>query len=169
MALFGGQRDVSFLRKINRELMGDIITQQASFYKVNIKETKTNIYGESSEKKAYIGPVLLNCLISREGQEFTENGSIIDFEWGVEFRFYRDDLVEANLIPEIGDIILFQERYYEVDKTNSNQYFVGKNPDYPNSLNPLNPGLEKFGQSVSIVCVTHYVDSNKLGIENSRL
>ena len=28
MALFGGARDISLFRKLNRELLGDIITQQ---------------------------------------------------------------------------------------------------------------------------------------------
>jgi hypothetical protein len=26
---------------------------------------------------------------------------------------------------------MYNEGYYEVDNTNANQYFVGKNPDYP--------------------------------------
>ena len=40
MALFGAERDISLFRHINRELMGDIITQQCSFYKFKIEETK---------------------------------------------------------------------------------------------------------------------------------
>ena len=56
MALFGGARDVSLIRKINRELMGDIITQQCSFYKYRLEETNINIYGEAAGEKYYDGP-----------------------------------------------------------------------------------------------------------------
>jgi len=64
MALFGSARDVSFIRKMNRELMGDIITQQCAFYKYKLKETPTNIYGEASTGRTFDGPVLLNALIT---------------------------------------------------------------------------------------------------------
>ena len=61
MAMFGSGRDMSLFRNINRELMGDIITQQCSFYKFKLEETKVNLYGESAEEKYYIGPVLLDA------------------------------------------------------------------------------------------------------------
>lgn len=181
MALFGGSRDISLFRHINRELMGNVITQQCAFYKYKLEETKVNIYGEAAEEKYYMGPVLLNCLIERTPQEFPETDLGADFSWGITFRFLRDDLLDknkdfnidtdlygANLVPEVGDIILYQEGYYEIDNTNSNQYFFGKNPDYPNEVNPLNPGLENFGSSISIICETHYVPADKLGISRER-
>ena len=181
MALFGGQRDISLFRHINRELMGDIITQQCSFYKFKIEETKINLYGEAAEEKYYMGPVLLNCLIERRDQEYPETDLGTDFNWGATFKFLRDDLLDKNkdfnldttlygadLVPEVGDIIMYNEGYYEVDNIISNQYFVGKNPDYPNATNPLNPGLEEFGSSISIICETHYVPADKVGITQER-
>ena len=51
MALYGTQRDISLFRHLNRELMGDIITQQCAFYKYKIEETKINLYGEAAEEK----------------------------------------------------------------------------------------------------------------------
>jgi len=181
MALFGGARDISLFRHLNRELLGDIITQQCSFYKFKIEETQINIYGEAAEEKYYMGPVLLNCLVERRDQEFPETDLGTDFNWGATFKFLRDDLLnkneefnidtdiyEADLVPEVGDIILYQEGYYEVDNIISNQYFVGKNPDYPNEANPLNPGLDQFGSSISIICETHYVPADKVGITQER-
>ena len=186
MALFGSARDISLFRHVNRELMADIITQQCSFYKYKLEETKVNIYGEAAEEKYYMGPVLLNCLIERENQEYPENDLGTYFTWCATFKFLRDDLLNkmedfneffdptnyqygANLVPEVGDIIMYQDGYYEVDNTNANQYFMGKNPDYPNNVNPINPGLEDFGSSISIICETHYVPADKLGITQERL
>jgi len=181
MALFGGARDISLFRHLNRELLGNVITQQCSFYKFKIEETNINIYGEAAEEKYYMGPVLLNCLVERRDQEFPETDLGTDFNWGATFKFLRDDLLNKNeefnidtaiygadLVPEVGDIILYQEGYYEVDNIISNQYFMGKNPDYPNETNPLNPGLEEFGSSISIICETHYVPADKVGITQER-
>lgn len=181
MALYGGQRDISLFRNLNRELLGDIITQQCSFYKFRLDETKVNIYGEASEEKYYTGPILLNCLIDRGDQERPVTDIGIDFKWDITFKFLRDDLLDkakdfnidsiygANLVPEVGDIILYNDSYYEIDSTNANRFFMGKDPNYPNEPNPLNPGLSEFGTNLSIICNTHHVPSDKVGISLERL
>ena len=185
MALFGAQRDISLFRHINRELMGDIITQQCSFYKFKIEETKINLYGEAAEEKYYMGPVLLNCLVERRDQEYPETDLGTDFAWGATFKFLRDDLLAASedfnqnydqgdhnygadLVPEVGDIILYNEGYYEVDNIISNQYFTGKNPDYPNQPGNFNSDLDLFGSSISVICEAHYVPADKVGITQER-
>ena len=169
MALFTTQRDISLFRHLNRELLWDIITQQCVYYKLQLEETKVNIYGEASGAKFYNPPVILNALIAREDQSQPVSDLGVDFNWNIEFRFFRDDLVDANLVPEVGDIIMYNEGYYEVDNTNANQYFSGKNPDYPNEPNPLNPGLDNFGTSVSIICNTHYVPADRVQITRERI
>ncbi len=169
MALFGRQRDINLFTTINRELLGDVITQQCAFYKYKIGSTRVNIYGEAADGRYFEGPVLFNALIARQDQEYSESDLGVDFKWGIEFRFLREDLVDASLVPEVGDVILYQEGYYEVTTTNANQYIVGKNPDYPNDPNPLNPGFEQFGASFSIICNTVYTTGDLLGITRERL
>jgi len=169
MALFGSSRDISLFRYLNRELMSDIITQQCVYYKFKLNETKVNMYGEAAGSKFYYPPVIFNALISRSDQSQPTSDLGVDFKWDLEFRFFRDDLVDANVIPEVGDIIMYNDAYWEVDNTNANQYFVGKDPDYPNNINPLNPGLEDFGTNLSIICKTHYTPSDKVSISRERL
>ena len=79
MALYGGSRDVSLLRSINREVIHDIISQQAAFYKFELEDTRVNIYGEASGGKYYHPPVQLNCLIERGDQRYPENDVNINF------------------------------------------------------------------------------------------
>ena len=169
MALFGGERDISLFRHVNRELLWDIITQQCADYKFKIEETKVNIYGEAAEEKYYMGPVLFNVLIERQDQQFPETDLGTDFSWAIDFKFLRDDLVDAEVVPEVGDIILYEEGYYEVDDVITNQLFVGKDPRYPNKPNPFENDLDKFGYDVSIICKTHSVPSDKVGISRERL
>ena len=169
MALFGTQRDVSLIKKINRELLGDIITQQCVVYKLNISETKVNIYGEASGEKYYEEPVLFNVLIERGDQTYSSGEMGVDYTREVEFRFFRDDLVDAKVVMEPGDIIMYYEEYFEVDNVIDNQLFVGKDPKYPYNTNPLNPGLENFGTNESIICKSHHVPADKVQITRERL
>ena len=168
MALFGSSRDMSLFRKVNRELLGNIISQQVAFYKVNLEKTTSNLYGEAASKRFFSEPTLLNCLITRTDPNFelTELGR--DFNRTNTFAFLRDDLVDANVFPELGDVIYYYGGYYELEQAFDNQLVAGKDPDYNYATNPLNTGLEEFGYSVSISCVGHYVAADKLGITNER-
>jgi len=173
MALFGGSRDISLFRTVNRELMGNIISQEIVYYKCDVQETKVNMYGESSGGRVFNPPVLINALVERQDQTAPIENELVGFQWPISFKFLRDDLVDANLVTEIGDFIMWNNGYWEIDNTNANQLFVGKDPNYPyyddNGNNPLNPGLENFGYNVSIVCTAHYVPADRLNIIKQRL
>jgi hypothetical protein len=169
MALFGSSRDVSMFRYVNRELLWDIVTQQVAYYKYNLNQTRVNMYGENVEGKYYIGPVLLNCLIDRNDQAFPTSDLGVDLSWSIKVAFLIDDLKLASVYPEVGDVIMYQEGYFEVDNVISNQQFVGKDPDYPYEINPLNPGLENFGYNVSIICDCHYVPQDKVNLVKARM
>tara|TARA_B100000780_G_scaffold265332_1_gene220646 strand:+ start:601 stop:1131 length:531 start_codon:yes stop_codon:yes gene_type:complete len=169
MAMYTGVRDWSLMRNFNREVMGNIITQQCAIYQFKLEETKVNIYGESAEEKYYDGPFLFNVLMDRGDQDFSLNNEGVQFDQSINFYFLRDDLVEKDVVPRVGDIILFEEGYYGVQSTIANQYWGGKNPDYPNNdsdgtPNPLNPGLDKFGNNVSVLVSTYYIPADKVAI-----
>ena len=175
--------------------MGNIISQQAAFYKLKLTQTNFNMYGEAAEEKYYDGPILLYTLIDLPDQEFPTDEMGVSFSWKPTFRFLRDDLLDklkdynqdtiygADLVPQVGDIILYETSYYEIVNTNAAQYFVGKDPDYTNSPQPSNPagatyplpsplwnpGLDEFGYNVSIICQTAYVPADKVGITLERM
>ena len=185
MALYGSQRDVSLLRHINRELIGDIISQECAYYKFKLEETKTNLYGEAAGAKYYYPPVLLSCLIDHQPQSYPDDEFGVRYYRNVDFKFLRDDLLQRNLDfnkdydqgdyfgadlePEVGDIIFYYGGYYEVDDVVDNQLFVGKDPRYPYNSNPLNPGLEDFGANLSIICKTIYTPADKVQITKERI
>ena len=169
MALYGTSRDVSLIRHLNRELLHDIISQQCVFYQLQATETKVNIYGESAGAKYYEEPVILNMLLDL-GDISSPTGDMgVDYDLPITFKFFRDDLIDANILPKVGDIIMWYEGYWELNNVADNQLFVGKDPDYPYNPNPLNPGLENFGADISITCTAHYVPSDKVGITKERI
>lgn len=162
--MFTTSRDMSLVRKLNRELMGNIITQQCSVYQFKLEETKVNLYGEADQEKFYDGPFISNVLINRSNEEYAENIEGVQFGQPIEFYFFRDDLKDADVLIRVGDIILYQERYYGVQSTVANQYWGGKNPAYPNNVNPLNPGLENFGNNLSVLVSTYYIPADKVAL-----
>ena len=179
MSLFGTSRDASLIRHINRELINNIIEQQVGYYKIDLAKTTSNIYGESNGQKIYYDPVLVNCLIERSAQEWTTDSFGPDVNRKIQLRFLKDDLAGLNLsielpeggrgfeygiYPEVGDVVLWQDNYYEVDDILENQYFLGKDPDYSYSTNN-----DDFGSSISIIVNAHYARVEKLGIEKDRL
>jgi hypothetical protein len=195
MALYGGARDISMFRRVNRELMGNIISQEVIFYKYNVTTTKTNMYGESVEGRNFADPVILFALVTLGDPESPTSDLGVDYTWPITFRFLKDDLISkfnsanqgqgfgpfqaqpiqygASIQPAVGDVINYQNGYWEIDNTYDSQYFVGKDPQYPyydaNDENPLNNGLENFGYSVEVRCDCHYVPSDRLNIIKSRM
>lgn len=163
MALYGGSRDVSLFRHINKELINNIIEQQVGYYKINLDKTESNLYGESLSK-TYNDPVLVNCLIERTPPTWRETDFGADVTQDITVRFLRDILVDIQLYPEVGDIVMWQDDYYEINGTIENQLVVGKDPSYSYSDDNTD-----FGSSISIIVTASFIRPEKLGITKERL
>jgi hypothetical protein len=129
------QRDLRFVQSINAELMGDIIQTDVLLFKIAPSHTPTNIYGESDPNtgKFFYPGIPATCLIDRDEirAEYSEHG--IDKEQPVEFRFREILMKDLNYYPQEGDLIKFNERYYEVDNVIQEQ-FLGGIPEKSHSL-----------------------------------
>jgi len=89
--------------------------QKIGYFKIDLYNTKPNLYGESTEKW-YYPPIEVKCLLERG--EFTNT----DTEYGVDTTQTITVTVSKtefettyNFTPEVGDIITDQQRYYEVN------------------------------------------------------
>lgn len=163
MALFGSVNDINTFKIFAREIVEDIVSQQIGYYKMMLSDTPVNIYGEGTNKY-FIGPILVPCLIVRGDFNRTRDDFGPDTTRDVDFRFLKDHLVEANVVPEIGDFIMYNEGYYAVDNVNENQQILGKDVDYAYS-----DPVKNFGSSYSIIVTTHYTSPDMLGITKERL
>ena len=137
---FYGNKDLATFEKFNRELLGEpnisddgIIDQFVILYRVSVYETETNMYGEASEGKVYKQGVKLPCIVDASDFDFNYDDFGPDNRQTVSFAFQRAYLVEVDLKPEIGDIMQWNDGYFEVDKFNENQ-LIGGNFDNSHSI-----------------------------------
>ena len=161
--LFGSQKDFNVLSThISREILSDIVEQEIGYYKLSLTDTQANLYGEALDK-IYLDPIKLNCLITRGDQVINVDEFGPDLGREASFAFIRQDLVESNTVPEVGDVVLWHEDYYEVDTVRENQLFVGRDSSYN-----LSSYGAKFGSSVSIIIDCHLTRADKVGITRAR-
>ena len=158
MALFGGSRDISLFNQVNSELIKDIIQTEAAYYKFALEQTTTNVYGESMGK-VYYEPMKIACLINREDEAWSSDDFGSDINQVVNFNFLKNELKNINLIPEVGDVLLFRNNFYEIDGKIENQLILGRDPDYAISTETTD-----FGDSFSILVSTHISRVEKLNL-----
>lgn len=160
MALFGGKRDARFLAAINSELINSIVDTEIEYFKIQIEQSDSNLYGES-ERKAYYNSILIPCLITKDEKASAMDDYGHTYTRTAKFALSRDLLETITLYPEVGDIILWDNEYFEIDNVDANQYFTGKNPEtWPNG--------DSHGYSVSIIVDTHVTRQTPAGIKDIR-
>jgi hypothetical protein len=147
MPKFLQARDIDLFKSIARELVDTVVQNTIVLYKINMTETKVNIYGESLNKTWYPG-VQLYALYSKSPEDVVYEGFGPEMQQNITFKLDRAMCEEKNLYPEVGDIIFFDTSYYEIDNTNEIQ-FIGGSPD----------------NNFSIVCETFMVSKSTLNIE----
>jgi len=162
MALFGSSRDASLIKSINRELINRYIDTEIAFYKLSLHDTNANMYDEA-DGKSYYSPMRINCLALKEEKSYIGEDQYDSSRLG-EFNFLRDDVKSKNIIIEEGDVLEWDNEFYEIDGVGSSQYWTGRNPD--TDLGKADHG--EFGLSVGIKVTAHVTRRNRLNIQEVR-
>ena len=158
MPKFFNARDLDFIKTIAEEVVDYVVEQAIVLFKVSVGETKTNLYGESLGK-VWRAPSTLMCIVDREPINIVYEGFGADKQGLVEFRFniqriretsyavpkVRDingTLIPTEAIqnvevgyPEIGDVILYDGIYYELDNVREPQWIGGSPEIYDKETN----------------------------------
>jgi hypothetical protein len=88
------------------------------YFKINLESTVTNMYGESLEKW-YYPPLELKCLLERGDYTNPDDEFGVGISQTLTVKITRDNFEAINILPEVGDIVTDQERYYEVRDLNT--------------------------------------------------
>ena len=107
------------------------------------------MYGESSPQtgKQYFTPVEFTCLVDRADMSTEADDFGPDRKQNVAFKFMEKDLQDANLYPQTGDLVLFNEMFHEIDDV-VQQQLLGGQPE----------------KSFSIIVNCHYTTLAKVDI-----
>lgn len=143
------ERDVEFITSISDELLGDVIQTEVTIFKMCADMTNTNIYGESkaSVGKQYYPGIEVVALIDRAEIATDADDFGPDRKQNVVFKFLEKDLQNIDFFPQTGDLVLFNERYHEMDDIAQEQFLGGISD-----------------KSFSIIVNTHYTRLSKIDL-----
>lgn len=143
------ERDLRLVGSLNAELMGNIIENIIQIFKISPTDTKSNIYGEASAEtgKWYLPGIQISSIIERADMSAEYDDFGPSRSQNYTFRLREKMCIQLNFYPEIGDIISFNDRYYEISNTTQEQ-LLGGQPD----------------KSHSIICYGNYARLSSLNI-----
>ena len=127
------KNDRDLFDRVNNELVGDltsnqdgIINQTIVIYQHSIQETKTNMYGEAAAGKLYKPGVQVAALITADDFDFNTDEFGPDLRQNATFAILRQSLQDADVRPELGDVIDWNFGHWEVSNMNENQLVGGQ-------------------------------------------
>jgi len=106
-------------RPANDPAPGDDIPtfSTVQYYKIDLYNTKSNLYGEAVEKW-YYPPYILDCNVERSDIIFTDTEYGVDENQTMTLYVKHIDLINLDITPEVGDIFKDVGRHFEVTGVN---------------------------------------------------
>ena len=154
------QKDIDTFDKFNKELVGDlytgkdgIINQEVIIYKISVQDTEVNMYGETSSAKVYKPGVQVSAIVDAEDQTTTTDEFGPDRVQTVTFSFLRQSLRDIDFVVDVGDVVNWNDGYWEINSKNENQLIGGQTATDSN---------------YSVVCEAYLMRISHLNIERVR-
>ena len=129
---FFAQKDIDTFDKFNKELVGDlytskdgVISQKVVIYKVSVYDTEVNMYGETASGKTYKPGVQVSALIEADDQTTTTDEFGPDLQQNALFSFLRQSLVDISYVVEIGDVVDWNQHFWEINSVTEPQLIAG--------------------------------------------
>lgn len=125
MPVFIGPKDMNFITGINKELVDEIIETDVIIYSLDIHENEVNLYGESTEKM-YRPGLKMNALITHDDQVSEDSEFGPNTMQNIICAFRRLVLKQKDFYPDKGDVILYNNAYFEITNVIDNQLIAGR-------------------------------------------
>ena len=125
MGLFLNNRDLRLYRNINRQLINKIIGTSINYFKMNILQSKQNIYGQSLQK-IYFQNIKIMGLVQFQDYR-AQNGQMgYNVFNNLKLRLDRQYMIQIDLYPQVGDVIQWNNQYYDISTVVQNQFIGGQ-------------------------------------------
>ena len=126
------QKEIYLWDSMNEELIDEIVGQSVDIYKIDVEESDDNIYGESLTKY-FKQAFRVNCLIMFNDPVTDQDEFGADTNADIEMYFHRNSLSDADFFPEVGDIVDWNDFYWEMNEVQEPQLIAG-HPDYKHQI-----------------------------------
>ena len=152
MPRFISDIDLTFIHGVTREVTNEVIDTPVILFQIDMDKTQFDQYGEIDDETGYhFRPgVSMHAMINKEAQTTEYSAEGVHRKQTVQFGFHRESLRVVDVYPEFGDIVKFNDAYFEITEIIDNQLIGGQ----PNMRNQH-----------SIICKSVMVERNKLNIE----
>lgn len=151
---FISDQDFETIQQFNQEFVEEVVEVAVLFYKMDVDRTKATFRGETAPAgKKYNRVIELKTLVVPDDQQTAqgEKGTY-DVDRSANFGFQRERLKDKDFYPQRGDLIEWDEEFFEIENVVDNELL----------------GTKYFYRH-SIVCDTHRVrTSNTDLIDNTR-
>ena len=147
---FISDQDFEMFQQFNEEFVEEVVEVVVRFYKMDVDRTQSTFRGETSPAgKEYSRVVEMNTLVVPEDQQTDDSEYTYDVDRSAEFGFQRERLKDKNLYPQRGDLIEWDEEFFEIENVVDNELL----------------GTKYFYRH-SIVCDTHRVRVSNTDLVN---
>lgn len=123
---FIGQKELSFMAQINKELIQNVVGQEVIYYRIIVEKTRVNDLYNEAINKSYAEPVKINCLVYYENSAESVSIFPADSKFNVDVYFHNIELAEREITPRMGDFVQFGEVLYEIYSTSRPQIAFGQ-------------------------------------------
>jgi len=121
LPIFFGDKEELFFNNAGRELIESFINQHFILYSISVKNTESNVYGESKHKM-YDNYTELKARIRVEDLDVFSQGGVRRMAKGdMTCWIYNLHLIEEGVTPKIGDFIGYEGKFYEIYDAGINQ------------------------------------------------
>lgn len=111
---FVGAKELAFFHAVNKELIQSVVQQEVIYYQIMAEKTvKDELYGEST-KKVWSNPIRINALIMYENTSEQITMLPPDSKFNIDIYFHKQELVDRNVDPNMGDFVKFGKALYEI-------------------------------------------------------
>jgi len=124
MPIFWTEKEHEFIKKLNDELIGKVISQKIIYFKIK-NTTEANIYGESKNKILSEG-IEIDALVNIQDKVEQTNRTIgYDTKYTLEVFFQKDNIIEKNAEVAPGDYIKYGNIMYEITSCTETKFVFG--------------------------------------------
>ena len=148
---FISDQDFEMFQQYNQELVEEVVEVVVRFYKMDVDRMKSTFRGETSPAgKEYSRVVEMNTLVVPEDQQTAEGEKgTFDVDRTAQFGFQRERLKDKDFYPQRGDLIEWDEEFFEIENVVDNELL----------------GTKYFYRH-SIVCESHRVRTSNTDLIN---